>query len=62
MRLGALVFISQTKQRGYQIGLSTKAGETQFLSGFVKKSLLLLVFVFLRKAIIGRQTQESIIL
>ncbi|XP_039683142.1 disease resistance protein RPV1 isoform X2 [Medicago truncatula] len=27
-------------QRGYQIGLSTKARDPQFLSGFVKKSLL----------------------
>jgi len=39
MMLDAPRFVSQTEVRGFQIGLSTKSGETQFRSGLVKRSL-----------------------
>jgi len=62
MRLDTLIFFSQTEQRGFQIGSNTKAGDPQFLSGFVKKSLRLLVFLFFQEEINGRLRQESIYL
>jgi len=47
MSLDAPIFDYQTQRKGFQIGLSTKAGETQFLSGLIKSSLLLVLLLFL---------------
>jgi len=45
MRPDAPIFVSITPKRGFQIGSSIKSRDTtQFLSGFVKRSLLLLLF------------------